>query len=106
MKKLASFYPVFTPSGLPGTRVGSTPMKPLCWGLKLSTLLIINLLHFRLRLFSQPQEVFFTFKPADIIEALGLKNPIFSATTNYGHFGKADQPWEKSDRKKLAKLKS
>ena len=37
----------------------------------------------------------FSFKPADIIEALGLKNPIFSATTNYGHFGKANLPWEK-----------
>ena len=43
---------------------------------------------------------------ADIIEALGLKNPIFSATTNYGHFGKADLPWEKLDQKKLDKLKS
>ena len=48
----------------------------------------------------------FSFKPADIIEALGLKNPIFSATTNYGHFGKADLPWEKLDPKKLDKLKS
>ena len=49
---------------------------------------------------------FFSFKPADIIEALGLKNPIFSASTNYGHFGKADLPWEKQDSKKLDKLKS
>ena len=48
----------------------------------------------------------FSFKPADIIEALGLKNPIFSATTNYGHFGKSDPPWEKLDQKKLDKLKS
>ena len=48
----------------------------------------------------------FSFKPADIIEALGLKNPIFSATTNYGHFGKDELPWEKPDPKKLDKLKS
>ena len=47
----------------------------------------------------------FSFKPADIIEALGLKNPIFSATTNYGHFGKADLPWEKLEQKKLDKLR-
>ena len=47
----------------------------------------------------------FSFKPADIIEALGLKNPIFSATTNYGHFGKDDLPWEKLDQKKLDKLR-
>ena len=39
-------------------------------------------------------------------KALGLKKPIFSATTNYGHFGKADQPWEKLEQKKLDKLKS
>lgn len=39
----------------------------------------------------------FSFRPADIIEAQGLKNPIFSATTNYGHFVKADLPWEKLD---------
>ena len=48
----------------------------------------------------------FSFKPADIIEALGLKPPIFSATTNYGHFGKDELPWEKLDPKKLDKLKS
>lgn len=48
----------------------------------------------------------FSFKPADIIEALGLKNPIFSATTNYGHFGKSDLPWEKLDQKKLKRLTS
>lgn len=48
----------------------------------------------------------FSFKPADIIEALELKTPIFSATTNYGHFGKADLPWKKLDQKKLDKLKS
>ena len=34
----------------------------------------------------------FSFKPADIIEALGLKKPIFSASTNYGHFGKSELP--------------
>ena len=48
----------------------------------------------------------FSFKPADIVRELGLKNPIFSASTNYGHFGKADLPWEKLDQKKLDKLKS
>ena len=46
----------------------------------------------------------FSFKPADIIEALGLKNPIFSATTNYGHFGKADLPWEQIDSKRIIML--
>ena len=47
----------------------------------------------------------FSFKPADIIEALGLKNPIFSATTNYGHFGKADLPWEKINSEHIDMLK-
>lgn len=48
----------------------------------------------------------FSSKPADIIEALGLKNPIFSATTNYGHFGKDELSWEKLDQRKLDMLKS
>ena len=46
----------------------------------------------------------FSFKPADIIEALGLKNPIFSATTNYGHFGKADLPWEQINSERIIML--
>jgi S-adenosylmethionine synthetase len=36
----------------------------------------------------------FDFRPAAIIEQLGLRRPIFRSTTNYGHFGKADLPWE------------
>ena len=53
-----------------------------------------------------PHTVSAYFIPIDMQKALGLKKPIFSATTNYGHFGKADQPWEKLDQKKLDKLKS
>ena len=48
----------------------------------------------------------FSFKPADIIEQLNLLRPIYSKTTNYGHFGKIDDPditWEKTD--KAAELK-
>ncbi|MBM4094781.1 MAG: methionine adenosyltransferase, partial [Planctomycetes bacterium] len=36
----------------------------------------------------------FDFRPAAIIERLGLKRPIYRQTTNYGHFGKPDLPWE------------
>jgi S-adenosylmethionine synthetase len=38
----------------------------------------------------------FSFKPADIIEQLDLLRPIYSKTTNYGHFGKDDPDitWE------------
>ncbi|HZZ56812.1 MAG TPA: methionine adenosyltransferase [Opitutaceae bacterium] len=36
----------------------------------------------------------FSFKPANIIRQLDLLRPIYRATTNYGHFGKADLPWE------------
>src|SRR3712207_2641910 len=32
----------------------------------------------------------FSFKPADIVEQLDLLRPIYSKTTNYGHFGKDD----------------
>ncbi len=47
----------------------------------------------------------FSFKPADMVAALGLREPIFRASTNYGHFSKADLPWEKLDEAKLALLR-
>jgi S-adenosylmethionine synthetase len=36
----------------------------------------------------------FDFRPAAIIERLGLLRPIYRRTTNYGHFGRAGLPWE------------
>ena len=42
----------------------------------------------------------FSFKPADIIEQLNLLRPIYSKSTNYGHFGKDDPDltWERTDQ--------
>jgi S-adenosylmethionine synthetase len=42
----------------------------------------------------------FSFKPADIIQQLDLLRPIYSKTTNYGHFGKDDPEitWERTDK--------
>ena len=42
----------------------------------------------------------FSFKPADIVSQLKLLRPIYSKTTNYGHFGKNDKDitWEKTDK--------
>ena len=37
----------------------------------------------------------FDLTPAGIIDYLGLKQPIYTQTTNYGHFGKENLPWEK-----------
>ena len=37
----------------------------------------------------------FDLTPNGIIEYLHLKEPIYTQTTNYGHFGKANLPWEK-----------
>ena len=37
----------------------------------------------------------FDLTPNGIIEYLGLRNPIYTKTTNYGHFGDKDLPWEK-----------
>jgi len=46
----------------------------------------------------------FSFKPADIIRQLNLLRPIYARTTNYGHFGKVDDPkhitWERTDKVK------
>jgi S-adenosylmethionine synthetase len=47
----------------------------------------------------------FSFEPAEIIEQLDLRRPIYLKTTNYGHFGKNDKEltWERTD--KIAALK-
>ena len=37
----------------------------------------------------------FDLTPNGIIDYLGLREPIYTKTTNYGHFGKKDLPWEK-----------
>ena len=37
----------------------------------------------------------FDLTPDGIINYLDLKRPIYEKTTNYGHFGKNDLPWEK-----------
>ncbi len=39
----------------------------------------------------------FDFRPAAIADKLSLKKPIYRRTTNYGHFGKPDLPWEQTD---------
>ena len=46
----------------------------------------------------------FSFKPADIVKQLNLLRPIYRQTTNYGHFGKDDLPWEQTS--KVAALKA
>ena len=44
----------------------------------------------------------FSFKPAAIIQQLHLLRPIYSKTTNYGHFGREDDlnalTWERTDK--------
>jgi len=42
----------------------------------------------------------FSFKPADIVKQLDLLRPIYSLTTNYGHFGKSNPEitWEYTDK--------
>lgn len=37
----------------------------------------------------------FDLTPTGIINTLNLRTPIYSRTTNYGHFGKENLPWEK-----------
>lgn len=40
----------------------------------------------------------FDLRPYSIIQTLSLRQPIYRATSAYGHFGKPDLPWEKTDR--------
>jgi len=40
----------------------------------------------------------FRFNPADILDQLNLRRPIYRASTHYGHFGKKGLPWEETTR--------
>lgn len=40
-------------------------------------------------------ETHFDLTPKGIIDYLSLKEPIYTLTTNYGHFGKDNLPWER-----------
>ena len=40
----------------------------------------------------------FDFRPASIIEALGLTRPVFAVTAAYGHFGRPEFTWEQLDK--------
>ena len=40
----------------------------------------------------------FDCTPAGIVKILNLKQPIYQKTASYGHFGRAEFPWEKTDK--------
>jgi S-adenosylmethionine synthetase len=40
----------------------------------------------------------FDLSPAGIIAALNLRQPIYQKTASYGHFGRNEFPWEKTDK--------
>jgi S-adenosylmethionine synthetase len=43
------------------------------------------------------QEIF-DLSPAAIIKTLDLRRPIYQKTASYGHFGRSEFPWEKTDK--------
>jgi S-adenosylmethionine synthetase len=45
----------------------------------------------------------FALDPAGIIASLGLKKPIYRKTASYGHFGREDFAWEKTDKAEALK---
>ena len=45
-------------------------------------------------------EKVFDCSPAGIIKTLNLKQPIYSATAAYGHFGRSEFPWEQTNKVK------
>ena len=47
--------------------------------------------------YSQLVREVFPLKPKEIIEVLDLRRPIYRQTASYGHFGRANFPWEKTD---------
>ncbi|MFW6022493.1 MAG: methionine adenosyltransferase [Halanaerobiaceae bacterium] len=50
----------------------------------------------------------FDLRPAQIIENLKLRNPLYLQVAKYGHFGRddLDLPWEKVDKAELLKIKA
>ena len=40
----------------------------------------------------------FDLRPYAIIETLGLRRPVFRKTAAYGHFGREEFAWERTDR--------
>lgn len=48
----------------------------------------------------------FDFNPSKIIENLDLRKPIYQKTASYGHFGREEFSWEKTDKSELLKQDS
>lgn len=42
-------------------------------------------------------QVVFDLRPAAIIDKLELEKPVYESTSNYGHFGRPDFTWERTD---------
>ena len=45
----------------------------------------------------------FSLKPSDILKTLDLRKPIYRKTASYGHFGRNEFSWEKTDKADLLK---
>jgi S-adenosylmethionine synthetase len=45
----------------------------------------------------------FDLTPAGIIKSLDLRRPIYRKTASSGHFGRAEFPWEKTDKAEALK---
>jgi len=47
---------------------------------------------------SKAVEKVFDLSPAGIIKTLDLRRPLYLKTASYGHFGRSEFPWEKTDK--------
>ena len=45
----------------------------------------------------------FDFRPSNIISQLGLRSPVYAATAAYGHFGRPNFAWERTDKVEILK---
>ena len=72
----------------------------ISYGIGLSTPISINIETFNTEM-KPLKEIYkyvnknFDFSPANIIKELDLLKPIYKQTACYGHFGRAEFPWEK-----------
>ncbi len=55
--------------------------------------------------FTEAVRTVFSLKPSDIIEELGLRSPIYSLTSCYGHFGNALFAWDQVSKRYMQALR-
>lgn len=90
----AAYMARFAAKNLVANKLGKQCLVSVAYAIGQAEPVMIEAINEKGKDLSAITKKYFDFKPRAIIERLGLKNPIFSQTSNYGHFGKSGLPWE------------